>query len=138
MRLPLEAQRRHEEEADRLRSELDASRRNEEQLTMELRAQVCALLIFGARFFDACCCLLHLQYSYNFPSNTYNVHYPTIARALPELIMADTGRAGRGASLPGNGSNGRSGRCIASFAQGRRCRVPVQRGRDARGLWRFL
>ena len=41
MRLPLEAQRRHEEEADRLRCELDASRRNEEQLTMELRAQVC-------------------------------------------------------------------------------------------------
>ena len=41
VRLPLEAQRRHEEEADSLRCELDASRRNEEQLTMELRAQVC-------------------------------------------------------------------------------------------------
>ena len=40
VRLPLEAQKRHEEEAQRLRSELDASRRHEEQLTIELRAQV--------------------------------------------------------------------------------------------------
>ena len=40
MRLPLEAQRRQEQQADVLRAELEASRRNEEQLTLELRAQV--------------------------------------------------------------------------------------------------
>jgi hypothetical protein len=43
VRLPLEAQRRHEQEADKLRAELEASRRNEEQLTLELRAQVYVL-----------------------------------------------------------------------------------------------
>ena len=34
------------------------------------------LLIMGARFLDASCCLLHLWYPYNFPYNISYIQYP--------------------------------------------------------------
>ena len=40
MQLPVESQRMHEDEAERLRIELEASRRHEEQLANQLRAEV--------------------------------------------------------------------------------------------------
>ena len=40
MQLPVESQRMHEDEAERLRIELEASRRHEEKLANQLRAQV--------------------------------------------------------------------------------------------------
>ena len=40
VQLPVESQRMHEDEAERLRIELEASRRHEEQLANQLRAQV--------------------------------------------------------------------------------------------------
>ena len=61
VRLPLEAQKRHEAEAERLRNELDSSRRCEEKLTKELRAQVyvmymCTHVMF-LHMFSVCVCV---------------------------------------------------------------------------------